>query len=65
METKSGIITQEMQGKVQEATQQAQAGDPFHGITNSAVEDASSEEMVLDCDADNSDQELDHDYVDI
>ena len=34
-------------------------------ITDSDVEDASPEEMVLDCDDDNSDEELDHDHVDI
>ena len=51
--------------EVQEAIQQAQAGDPFHDITNSDVEDASPEEMLLNCNDENSDEELDHDDVDI
>ena len=44
---------------MQDGIQQAH---PFHDITDSDVEDASPENMLLDH---NSDEELDHDDVDI
>ena len=47
---------------VQETLQQVKAGDPFQDITDSDVEDASPEGMLLD---DSSDKELDNDDVDI
>ena len=51
--------------QVQEAIQQDQAGDSFHDIPGSDVEDASPEEMLLQHDVESSDEELDHDDVDI
>ena len=48
---------------MEEAIQQAQAGDPFHDITDRDVEDASPE--LLDHDDENSDEELYHNNVDI
>ena len=50
---------------MQEAIQPDQAGDSFHDIPGSDVEDASPEEMLLQHDVESSDEELDHDDVDI
>ena len=42
--------------QVQEAIQQDQAGDSFHDIPDSDVEDASPEEMLLERDDENPDE---------
>ena len=47
---------------MQEANQEVQAGKPFQDITDSDVEAASPEEMLID---DSSDEELNHNGVDL